>query len=165
MATFTLVRGGHGMATNAKLRVMDVFDRAVRTHGPRPALRVKRGGAWRTISWDEYHKQVRSIARALMAVGLRKGDGVAIIGYNCPEWFFTDIGAIYAGAVPAGIYTTSSPEQCEYIANHCEATVVFVDDKDQLAKFLAVRSKLVLVVHEYDRRLAVVRDVLALLRR
>ncbi len=130
------------MGNAAKLRVMDVFERTVRSQGPGPALRVKRNGAWRTITWDEYHKQVRQVARALIAIGTEPGRGVAIIGYNCPEWFFADVGAIYAGAVPAGIYTTSSPEQCEYIANHCEATVVFVDDKDQLAKFLAVRSRL-----------------------
>src|SRR3954465_4005835 len=125
-----------------KLRVMDVLDRTVRSHGPKPALRFKRGGSWQTISWSDYHKQVRQVARSLMALGTKPGAGVAIIGYNCPEWFFADIGAIYAGAVPAGIYTTSSPEQCEYIAKHCEATAVFVDDRDQLAKFLAVRERL-----------------------
>src|SRR5437867_4205665 len=125
-----------------KLRVMDVLDRTVRSHGPKPALRVKRGGAWQTITWSEYHKQVRQVGRALISLGTRPGSGVAIIGYNCPEWFFADIGAIYAGAVPAGIYTTSSPEQCEYIANHCEASVVFVDDPTQLAKFLAIRTRL-----------------------
>ena len=127
---------------DGKLRVMDVFDRTVRAHGPRPALRVKRRGTWRAISWDEYHRQVRSVARALIAIGVRPGDGVAIIGYNCPEWFFADIGAIYAGAVPAGIYTTSSPEQCEYVASHCDASVVFVEDDAQLAKFLLVRERL-----------------------
>jgi len=125
-----------------KLRVMDVFDRTVRSHGPKPALRVKRAGSWQTVTWGEYHKQVRQVARALMTLGTQPGNGVAIIGSNCPEWFFADVGAIYAGAVPAGIYTTNSPEQCEYIAKHCEAAVVFVDDKEQLGKFLAVRERL-----------------------
>ena len=125
-----------------KLRVMDVFERTVRSHGPKPAMRVKRNGAWRTTSWDEYRQQVRQVARALIAVGAQPGAGVCIIGYNCPEWFFADIGAIYAGLVPAGIYTTSSPEQCEYIANHCEAPVVFVENQEQLSKFLAIRSRL-----------------------
>lgn len=125
-----------------KLRVMDVLDRTVRSHGPRPALRVKRNGAWHTITWSDYHKQVRQVARALVSLGTQPGRGVAIIGYNSPEWFFADIGAIYAGATPTGIYTTSSLEQCEYIANHCEAPVVFVENREQLAKFLAVRSNL-----------------------
>src|SRR5207302_2823766 len=85
------------MGNAAKLRVMDVFERTVRSQGPRPALRVKRNGAWQTTTWDEYHKQVRQVARALIAIGTEPGRGVAIIGYNCPEWFFADIGAIYAG--------------------------------------------------------------------
>ena len=47
------------MADNQKLRVSDVLDRTVRRHGPRPALRVKRNGAWQTFTWGEYHRQVR----------------------------------------------------------------------------------------------------------
>src|SRR5688572_21353508 len=125
-----------------KLRVMDVLERTVRSHGPRPAVRVRRSGAWKSYSWDEYRHQVRQVARALISLGTQPGRGTCIIGYNCPEWFFADIGSIYAGLVPAGIYTTSSPEQCEYIANHCEAAVVFVEDQEQLAKFLAIRSRL-----------------------
>jgi long-subunit acyl-CoA synthetase (AMP-forming) len=125
-----------------KLRVMDVLERTVRSNGPRPALRVKRNGSWKTTTWDEYRHQVRQVARALISLGTQPGRGTCIIGYNCPEWFFANIGSIYAGAVPAGIYTTSSAEQCEYIANHCEAAVVFCENQEQLAKFLAIRSKL-----------------------
>jgi long-subunit acyl-CoA synthetase (AMP-forming) len=125
-----------------KLRVMDVLEKTVRTHGPKAALRVKRNGAWKTTTWNEYRHQVRQVARALIALGTPPGRGVCIIGYNCPEWYFADVGAIYAGAVPAGIYTTSSPEQCEYITNHCEASVVFVENQEQLSKFLAVRPRL-----------------------
>ena len=128
--------------TPSRLRVMDVFERTVRSNGPRPALRVKRNGGWKTFTWDEYRHEVRMVARALVAIGGEPGAGVAIIGYNCPEWFFADIGAIYAGMIPAGIYQTCSPEQCEYIAAHCEAPVVFVEDQAQLAKFLAVRERL-----------------------
>lgn len=130
------------MGDGNKYRVMDVFDRIVRQNGPRAALREKRNGVWRTYTFDQYHRQVRQVARALLALGTRPGQGVAILGYNCPEWFFADVGAIYAGAVPAGIYTTSTAEQCEYIAAHCEAAVVFVDDAEQLAKLLAVRHRL-----------------------
>ena len=130
------------MTETPKLRVMDVLERTVRQHGPRPAVRVKKNGAWKTTTWDEYRQQVRQVARALISLGVQPGQGVCIIGYNCPEWFFSDVGAIYAGAVPAGIYTTSSPEQCQYIANHCEAIAVFVEDQEQLSKFLAVRGQL-----------------------
>ena len=125
-----------------KLRVMDAMDRAARTHGPKPALRVRRTNGWKTYTWGEYHREVRQAARALIVLGATPGSGVCILGYNCPEWFFADIAAIYVGAVPAGIYTTSSPEQCQYIAAHCEASVVFVDDQAQLDKFIAIRGNL-----------------------
>jgi long-subunit acyl-CoA synthetase (AMP-forming) len=127
---------------SVKLRVMDVFERTARLHGPRPALRVKRNGSWKTTSWHEYRQQARQVARALITLGVQPGSGVCIIGYNCPEWFFADVGAIYAGAVPAGIYTTNSAEQCEYIAQHSEAAVAFVENQEHLAKFLAIRDRL-----------------------
>ncbi|HJQ19706.1 MAG TPA: AMP-binding protein [Gemmatimonadaceae bacterium] len=125
-----------------KLRVMDVLDGTVRKHGPRPALRVKRNSSWHAITWGEYHRHVRQVARALMTLGVQRGQNTVIVGHNSPEWFFADIGSIYAGAIPAGIYTTSSPEQCQYIAAHCEARVAFVDDAEQLAKFLQIRDQL-----------------------
>jgi long-subunit acyl-CoA synthetase (AMP-forming) len=121
---------------------MDVLERTARSHGPRQALKVRRQGAWKAWSWNEYRQQVRQVARALIALGTQPGAGVCIIGYNCPEWFLADVGAIYAGLVPAGIYTTSSPEQCEYIAQHCEASIAFVENAEQLAKFIQVRDRL-----------------------
>jgi long-subunit acyl-CoA synthetase (AMP-forming) len=130
------------IANSPKLRIPDVLERTARSHGPRPALRVKRQGLWKTFSWNEYRQQARQVARALIALGTPAKSGVCIIGYNCPEWFFADIGSIYAGAMPAGIYTTNSPEQCEYIAKHCDASVAFVENQEQLAKFLAVRGNL-----------------------
>jgi long-subunit acyl-CoA synthetase (AMP-forming) len=125
-----------------KLRVIDVLERTARSHGPKPALRVRRQAVWKTWSWNEYRQQVRQVARALIALGAQPGKGVCIIGYNSPEWFFADIGAIYAGLVPAGIYTTSSAEQCEYVAQHSEAIVAFVENTGQLDKFLQVRGRL-----------------------
>ncbi|MEK7403312.1 MAG: AMP-binding protein [Gemmatimonadota bacterium] len=125
-----------------KFRVMDVMDRAARTHGPKPALRVRRNNSWKSYTWGEYHQQVRQAARALIALGAKPGSGVCLLAYNCPEWFFADIAAIYVGAIPTGIYTTSSPEQCQYIASHCDASVVFVDDQSQIDKLVAIRGNL-----------------------
>jgi long-subunit acyl-CoA synthetase (AMP-forming) len=123
-------------------RVIDALDRTARAHANNPALRRKRDDAWETTTWREYREQVRLAGRALIALGVAPGEHVAILGYNCPEWFVADIGAIAAGAIPAGIYTTSTPEQCRYIAEHCAARVAFVENDAQLAKFRAVRDQL-----------------------
>jgi long-subunit acyl-CoA synthetase (AMP-forming) len=122
--------------------VMQVLDNAARLWPNLDAMKVKRQNAWHGITWRTFRDEARTTARAFMALGLQPGQGVAIIGYNSPEWFFADIGAIYAGGVPAGIYTTSSAEQCQYIAHHCEAAIAVVENKVHLAKFLEVRDQL-----------------------
>ncbi|MGK2859284.1 MAG: AMP-dependent synthetase/ligase [Thermoanaerobaculia bacterium] len=122
--------------------IMDLFDETVRRHGSRPALCHKNGTGWSTIDWDGYRSNVRLAARGMIRLGLAPGKGVAILGYNRPEWFISCLGAIHAGGFPAGIYTTNSPEQCHYIAHHAEAGVVVVENDFQLEKFLEVRKDL-----------------------
>jgi long-subunit acyl-CoA synthetase (AMP-forming) len=82
------------------------------------------------------------VGRALVKLELAPGQGVAIIGYNSPEWLMADIGAILAGGVPAGIYTTSSAPQVRYITDHCEAAVAFADTADQVEKFVAEQERM-----------------------
>lgn len=118
-----------------RLKVSDVLDQTARAFADQPALRVKRSGAWQTYTWKEYREHCRLAGRGFLALGLNPGQGVAIIGYNCPQWFFADVGAIFAGGIPAGIYTTNSAEQCAYIAAHAEAPIAVVEDQKQLAKF------------------------------
>jgi len=125
-----------------KATVMEVFDQTAKKHADRPALKVKRDGKWVTTTWSEYRAQARAAAKGLLALGLTRGKGVSIIGFNCPEWAVADIGAIYAGGCPAGIYTTSTAEQCKYIAEHAEVQVAVVENEEQLAKFLEIRDAL-----------------------
>jgi long-subunit acyl-CoA synthetase (AMP-forming) len=122
--------------------VHEVFAACAKRHGDRPALSSKLGGAYTTLTWRDYYAKTRLAARGMMKLGLAAGDGVALIGNNCPQWFIADMAAIFAGAIPAGIYATSSAEQCQYIADHADATLAVVDDAAQLAKFQAVRGQL-----------------------
>jgi long-subunit acyl-CoA synthetase (AMP-forming) len=122
--------------------VMEAFERTVGARGNTPALRYKQNGSWQVITWPDYRTRVRRAARALIALGVQPGEHVTIIGFNCAEWFIADIGASAAGAIPAGIYTTNTAEQCQYIAEHCEARVAFVENDEQLAKFRAVLASL-----------------------
>ncbi|NXG79459.1 ACBG2 ligase, partial [Baryphthengus martii] len=75
-------------------------------------------------------------------LGLERFHGVCILGFNSAEWFIADIGAILAGGLAAGIYTTNSPEACHYIAENCRANVVVVENDKQLQKILEVQHKL-----------------------
>jgi long-subunit acyl-CoA synthetase (AMP-forming) len=122
--------------------VLDVLERTARDHGDRPAMRVKEGGQWRTTSWKEYRDQAYLAARGFMKLGLGPRQGVAIMGYNRPEWFLSDVAAIAAGAYPAGIYTTLAAEQSQYIADHAEAAVAVVENQTYLEIFRSIRDRL-----------------------
>lgn len=122
--------------------VHEVLGNTVAKHGDRPALRVKRNGGWQTVTWSSYGRDVRRAARALIKLGVEQGKGVSLIGQNSPEWLVADVGAIYAGAMPAGIYTTNSAEQVRYITEHCEAKVSFADTPAQVAKFVAEKDRM-----------------------
>ncbi len=93
----------------------------------------------RDISWSEAGRLVRTVGRALVALGGKPGDAVSIMGPNRPEWVMADLGAIAAGAVPAPIYPTLTAEQAGYIAEHSEAVVAVVQDAAMLAKLRARR--------------------------
>ncbi|HET7788484.1 MAG TPA: AMP-dependent synthetase/ligase [Myxococcales bacterium] len=88
----------------------------------------------REWTWGEAARDVRRTARALIALGVKPGDAVAIVGPNRPEWVMADLGALAAGAVPAPIYPTLTAEQAGYIANHCGAAVALVADETQREK-------------------------------
>ena len=125
-----------------KRTVMQVLDESAKLWPSLPALKHKVNGAWVPVNYGDYRTKVRQIARAFIKLGLEPGQGVSIIGYNSVEWFVADIAAIFAGGVPAGIYTTSSAEQCQYITDHCDAAIVIVENKEQLTKFMEVRGAL-----------------------
>ncbi|HEY8143187.1 MAG TPA: AMP-binding protein [Kofleriaceae bacterium] len=103
-------------------------------YGDRPALHRRVGQEWKATSWAEYRAQVELASRGLIALGVPAGAGVVILGANRPEWFVADLAAIAAGALPAGIYTTSTPEQVRYIAEHCEAVVAVVENRQLLER-------------------------------
>jgi long-chain acyl-CoA synthetase len=83
---------------------------------------------WRPISWREYADRCLDFAGALIEEGHAPGEAVAIMGNNRPEWLIADVGAMVARGVPAGIYQTSSPDQATYIAGHCEAKVLVLEN-------------------------------------
>ncbi|MFL6201671.1 MAG: AMP-dependent synthetase/ligase [Thermoanaerobaculia bacterium] len=122
--------------------VFEVLERTAGTHAARPAMRVKRDGRWQATTWKDYRDQSRLAARGFLRLGVQPRQGVVIMGFNRPEWFVADLGAILAGALPAGIYVTSTPEQCQYISEHAEAAVAVLENARYLEAFLSIRDRL-----------------------
>eukprot|EP00735_Rhodelphis_limneticus_P011370 TRINITY_DN445_c0_g1::TRINITY_DN445_c0_g1_i1::g.2542::m.2542 TRINITY_DN445_c0_g1::TRINITY_DN445_c0_g1_i1::g.2542 ORF type:complete len:714 (+),score=175.16,sp/Q7ZYC4/ACBG2_XENLA/44.44/0.0,AMP-binding/PF00501.23/2.5e-87 TRINITY_DN445_c0_g1_i1:45-2144(+) len=135
-----LARIGH--AAQTPLCVMTVLKQATEKSPNVPALSVERGGTWLTWTWAEYYEAVLRAGRAFIHLGLEPFDCVNIIGFNSPEWVIANLGAIAAGGMAAGIYTTNGPDACKFISEHSEAKVVVVEDEIQLEKFLKIRSQL-----------------------
>lgn len=104
-----------------------------------PAYHQWSGGEWSATKWSDHLEMVRTAGRSLVALGVERGSGVSIIGRNRPEWFVSYLGAMCAGAIPSGLYTTNTESQCEYIVRHSESVIAFVEGDDQLGFFLDIR--------------------------
>ncbi|MCX5836161.1 MAG: AMP-binding protein [Deltaproteobacteria bacterium] len=107
----------------------------------RTAMRRKDLGLWRDISWHEYHQKVRQVALGLHDLGVQSGDHVAVIGENQPEWLYSALGIMSAGATFVGVYTTNPASECEYVVSHSESVMYICEDEEQLDKALVFRSR------------------------
>jgi long-chain acyl-CoA synthetase len=105
------------------------------------ALRYKEGGSWRELSYAQFVRRARDLARGLIALGIKPGERVSILADTCPEWTIADAASFCAGAVVAPIYQTNSPEECEYVLRHSEARTVFCENATQLAKIEQIRGR------------------------
>ncbi|XP_068176512.1 long-chain-fatty-acid--CoA ligase ACSBG2-like [Antennarius striatus] len=124
------------------LTIHDMFMLSLERYGDQPALSLKVERKWTDVDYREYYLICRQAARSFLKLGLQRFHGVCILGYNSPEWFIANIGAILAGGCAVGIYTTNSAEACQYVAEHCEANIIVVENKRQLHKILQVEDQL-----------------------
>lgn len=138
-----------------------LFETARRTPDA-PAYHTKVGTEWKATSYKDYAAEVRTAARALVALGVNPGGTVCILGFNRPEWIVFDVACMVIGGAPAGIYTTSSPAEVQYIVNHAESPVVLVENAAQWAKIQKVRAELPLLKHVVLMRGASVDDPMVL---
>jgi long-chain acyl-CoA synthetase len=145
MTTGADTQGGRTMSAVGANTVPRLFFQRVAEYGGRIALRRKELGRWREITWREYGQCVRAVGSGLMALGLRRGECVCIISENRPEWLACDLGIIASGGMTVGVYTTSSPPQCERIMIHSDARLAIVEDEEQLEKVVQVRTRLPLL--------------------
>jgi long-chain acyl-CoA synthetase len=97
-------------------------------------------------TWQELAAQVNRIAGGLASLGVEKGDAVALMLANRPEFIACDLAAVALGAVPFSIYQTSSPEQIAYVVGDAEASVAIVE-ASYLEDFERAREDLPNVEH------------------
>ncbi len=127
--------------------LISIFLDSVAQHR-KPALFMRRvadvagKGRWESLSSERSRADVESLALGLAALGVRRGDRVALLSENRYEWAITDLATLGQGAVTVPIYPTLTAPQCRYILDNAEARVIVLSNTAQLEKLLGVVDSL-----------------------
>ena len=116
--------------------IISLFNHQVNLLQDRPYLWRKENGKFVSLSWNEVGKQVDAIALALIDLGILKGDRVAILSENRPEWQIADLAIMSIGAISVPAYTTSTTSDYSHIINHSEARCIIISSHSLTLKVL-----------------------------
>ena len=105
--------------TVAGRTVCDLFAELAELNGDEDAIKWRTSEGWRGLSWRQYREQARAATMALLELGFKRGQFGVIMARNVPEHVIADWGIVHAGGGGVSLYNTLSPEQVQYIANHC----------------------------------------------
>jgi long-chain acyl-CoA synthetase len=122
----------------------------------RPVLKYKSGDQWVGVKYNELASQTELLALGLASMGVKRGDKIAIIAENRPEWVYADFATIGLGAVDVPLYPISTSDTIEFCLNNSEAIAIVVSNKFHLNKVLKVRNncktlRFIIVMNNDDR--------------
>ncbi|PTN04334.1 long-chain fatty acid--CoA ligase [Mangrovibacterium marinum] len=123
-------------------RTFDILDYCLAEFPRHDALGGKNDSGWYTYSTAEYAENSTCFALGMMALGLKKGDKVATVTSNRPEWNFADMGLAMAGMVHVPIYPTIGEDEYAYILEHAEVQCLLVGDKKLCDKLKPIVEKI-----------------------
>ena len=115
--------GKEGLSALPPRTIPDLFKESCAKFGSNKMLNVKREGKWESISTLQLYEQSMRVAKSLVAVGVKRFEGVSIMGFNSPEWMMSDLGAIMAGGLATGVYATNNVETTKYILENSRCRV------------------------------------------
>ena len=117
-----------------------------RRHRDEVALREKHFGIWNESTWRDYFENVKCFSLGLLALGLRRGDKISIIGENKPEWFRAEVAAQAIGGIVVGIYTDAGAQELLHLVAHSDSRIMVAHDQEQVDKILQIKDQLPLLV-------------------
>ncbi len=117
-------------------RTFDILEYCLKNYPRADAVCGKYDNQWVPFSTEEFARKSELLALGLMAIGMKKGDRIATVSGNRPEWSFVDMALAMSGAVHVPVYPTISEEEYRYIFSHAETRFIFVSD-DKLYKKLS----------------------------
>ncbi len=130
------------------MTLISLFEQAIQDYGDKPALAHKpKGGTYQDISYTEFAESVDVFSKGLNELGVQKGDRVAILSENRPEWAITDFSILKSGAVNVPMFSTLTAAQVGYILKDSGAKVICVSTKDQLTKVISIRDEVPSLEH------------------
>ncbi|HEX2417567.1 MAG TPA: AMP-binding protein, partial [Micromonosporaceae bacterium] len=106
------------------------------------ALQEKRYGIWQPITWSEYHQRVSDFGHGLAELGVGRGEVVAVLGDNRPEWLITELAAQCLGAAVVGVYPTSVGEEIVHILSLAQVRIAVAEDQEQVDKLIRLIDQL-----------------------
>jgi len=110
-------------------------------NGTRPAIREKDFGIWQTWTWADVAAEVRALACGLAALGLTRGDKIAIVGDNRPRLYWTMTAAQAIGAIPVPLYQDSAAAEMAFVVDHAEIRFAMAEDQEQVDKMIEIKLK------------------------
>ena len=111
------------------------------------AMREKEFGIWNSFTWADYLERVKMLALGLYALGVRRGEVVAILGKNRPECIWGEVAAHALGAPSLGVYHDSMTAEVAYLLNYTGATTVLAEDEEQVDKLLEISAEVPTLKH------------------
>ena len=118
----------------------EIFAGVMERNSPQP-LMYKEGGQWKALSRTKLYGMTAGVAAALRRWGISKGDRIAIISENRPEWTISDFAIALSGAVVVPMFPTLSPDQTKFLLQDSGARAAFVSTKKQLKKLLSIAGE------------------------
>lgn len=122
------------MQTRCHLSVL-IHEQA-KKYGSRTALTFKSFGKdkWESVSWEHFSLRVKQVNNALLNLGVRPQENIAVFSQNCVEYLYTDFGAYGVRAVSIPFYATSSEQQIQFMINDAQVRFIFVGEQEQYNK-------------------------------
>jgi len=122
--------------------IPEVFFETAEKNQNKPALLYRKGGVYFPITYKELSEKVLILASGLQKIGISRGERVAILSENRPEWAISDLAAMFVGGIVVPLHTTFNPKALLNVLNHSKAKVLVVSNSDFLNKLLLGRKSL-----------------------
>lgn len=130
------------LSASKKRHVAWLLEATCQNYGSCPATRIWRDKAWRIETYHQLRARANQIGAALIRAGVMRGDRVAILSANMPEWTQVDMAVARIGAVLVPLYSTSTVEQIVHILEDCGAVIIFTGDAQQTERAQSAKEQL-----------------------